>query len=128
MKLIIDIDEDRYEDTKRIASVQMNYRAPTIEQIVANGTPLEQEPSGDLISRQAVNEIINDIRDCISVEGYWAILERIKKLPSVYPQEPTDKSNLEKICEELAAENDDLRDQLAMRDRFKQEPKAESEG
>lgn len=34
-------------------------------------------------------------------------------------QEPTEKSNLEKICEELAAENDDLRDQLAMRDRFK---------
>lgn len=40
-------------------------------------------------------------------------------------QEPTDKSNLEKICEELAAENDDLRDQLAMRDRFKQEPNIE---
>ena len=37
-------------------------------------------------------------------------------------QEPTDKSTLEKICEELAAENDDLHDQLAMRDRFKQEP------
>lgn len=35
--------------------------------------------------RQAVNEIINDIRDCISVEGYWAILERMKKLPSVNP-------------------------------------------
>jgi hypothetical protein len=44
--------------------------------------------SGDLISRQAVNEIINDIRDCISVEGYCAILERLKKLPSVRPQEP----------------------------------------
>ena len=42
----------------------------------------------DLISRQAVEEIINDIRDCISVEGYWAILERLKKLPSVKPQEP----------------------------------------
>ena len=41
-----------------------------------------------MISRQAVNEIINDIRDCISVEGYWAILERMKKLPSVKPQEP----------------------------------------
>ena len=40
----------------------------------------------DLISRQAVNEIINDIRDCISVEGYCAILERLKKLPSVNPQ------------------------------------------
>lgn len=44
MKLVIEIDKDRYEDTKRIASVQMNYRKPTIEQIVANGTPLEQEP------------------------------------------------------------------------------------
>lgn len=77
--------------------------------------------SENLISRQAVEEIINDIRDCISVEGYWAILERMKKLPPVNPQEPTDKSNLEKICEELAAENDDLREQLAMRDRFKQE-------
>ena len=42
----------------------------------------------DLISRQAVEEIINDIRDCISVEGYWAILERLKKLPPVNPQEP----------------------------------------
>ena len=47
-----------------------------------------KEPSGDLINRKAVNEIINDIRDCISVEGYWAILERMKKLPSVNPQEP----------------------------------------
>lgn len=44
--------------------------------------------SGDLISRQAVEEIINDIRDCISVEGYCAILERLKKLPPVNPQEP----------------------------------------
>lgn len=40
----------------------------------------------DCISRQAVNEIINDIRDCISVEGYWAILERMKKLPPVTPK------------------------------------------
>ena len=31
----------------------------------------------------AVCEIINDIRDCISVEGYWAILERLKKLQPV---------------------------------------------
>lgn len=48
----------------------------------------EQEPCEDAVSRQAVCEIINDIRDCISVEGYWAILERLKKLPSVRPQEP----------------------------------------
>lgn len=49
----------------------------------------EQEPCEDAISRDAVEEIINDIRDCISVEGYWAILERLKKLPPVKPQEPT---------------------------------------
>jgi DNA-directed RNA polymerase subunit RPC12/RpoP len=39
----------------------------------------------DLISREAVRNIVNDIRDCISVEGYWAILERLKKLPPVNP-------------------------------------------
>ena len=48
----------------------------------------EQGTSDDLISRQAVEEIIDDIRDCISVEGYCAILERLKKLPPVNPQEP----------------------------------------
>lgn len=46
----------------------------------------EQEPCEDAISRDAVCNIVDDIRDCISVEGYWAILERLKKLPSVKPQ------------------------------------------
>lgn len=46
-----------------------------------------EQSSGDAVSRQAVNEIINDIRDCISVEGYCAILERLKKLPSVTPKQ-----------------------------------------
>ena len=59
---------------------------------------IEQEPSnnsiktelkGDMISRQAVCKIIDDIRDCISVEGYWALLERLKKLPPVNPQPKT---------------------------------------
>ena len=49
------------------------------------------EPCNDAVSREAVKEIINDIRDCISVEGYCAIIERLKKLPSVNPQP---------ICEE----------------------------
>ncbi len=44
---------------------------------------MSREKADDAISRQAVNEIINDIRDCISVEGYCAILERMKKLPPV---------------------------------------------
>ena len=45
----------------------------------------KMKKSQDAISREAVKEIINDIRDCISVEGYCAILERLKKLPSVTP-------------------------------------------
>jgi hypothetical protein len=44
---------------------------------------IENPKDKDLISRQAVCNIIDDIRDCISVEGYWAILERLKKLPPV---------------------------------------------
>ena len=71
---------------------------------------LEQEPSVsenpnncDLISREAVEEIINDIRSCISVEGYWAILERLKKLPSVKPQELKWIPVSEKLPEEETA-------------------------
>ena len=41
------------------------------------------EPCEDAVSFEAVCNIVNDIRDCISVKGYWAILERLKKLPSV---------------------------------------------
>jgi len=51
---------------------------------------VEQEPCDDAISRDAVCDIVEDIRDCISVEGYWTIIERLKKLPSV-PQKPKTK-------------------------------------
>ena len=40
MKIVIDIPEERYKDIQRIAEVQLNRRTPTVEQIVANGTPL----------------------------------------------------------------------------------------
>ncbi len=36
----------------------------------------------DSISRQAAIDIADDIRACISVEGYWAFTERLKRLPS----------------------------------------------
>ena len=41
MKLIIDIPEERYKDIKRIASVQLEMRTDTAEQIIANGTPFD---------------------------------------------------------------------------------------
>ena len=40
----------------------------------------------DLIDRQAAIDIADDLRDCISVDGYWAWIERLKKLPSVQPE------------------------------------------
>ena len=52
---------------------------------------LEQEPCEDAISRQDMEEIINDVRDCISCDGYWAIIERMKKLPPVQPKQRTGK-------------------------------------
>lgn len=62
----------------------------------------EQEPCEDCISRQAVCNIVDAIRDCISVEGYWAILERMKKLPSVNPQ----KSGWIPVSERLPEDNE----------------------
>lgn len=50
-------------------------------------------------------------------DGLYIAMKIIDKYAE---QEQTDKSNLEKICEELAAENDDLRDRLQ-----KQEPNLE---
>ena len=51
-----------------------------------------------LIDADAVHEVINDIRDCISVEGYCAIQERIKKLPTV--------CDIDRIREEIEREAD----------------------
>jgi hypothetical protein len=49
---------------------------------------LNREECEDAISRQAVYKIIDDIRDCVSVNGYWAFIERLNKLPPVNPQQP----------------------------------------
>ena len=40
----------------------------------------------DLISRQAAIDIADDLRACISVDGYWAWTERLKRLPSAQPE------------------------------------------
>ena len=41
VKLIIEIPKERYTDILRIADVQMVRCMPTLEQVVANGTPLD---------------------------------------------------------------------------------------
>lgn len=41
MKIVIEIDDARFKDIRRIACVQFeNYHFKTVEQIIANGTPL----------------------------------------------------------------------------------------
>ena len=36
----------------------------------------------DNISRQDAIDTVDDLKACISVDGYWAWMERLKKLPS----------------------------------------------
>ena len=40
----------------------------------------------DLIDRQAAIDIADDLRACISVDGYWAWTERLMRLPSAQPE------------------------------------------
>lgn len=44
MKIVIDIDVERYKDIQRIAEVQVERKHfQTAEQIISKGVPLEQE-------------------------------------------------------------------------------------
>ena len=40
MQIVIDIDERRFKDILRISTVQLKGRTPTLEQVIAKGTPL----------------------------------------------------------------------------------------
>lgn len=72
--------------------------------------------SKDTIYRQDAMNIADDIRDCISVDGYWAWMERLKALPAAETNIVTvtidlDEKRLNEIVEEaerrLAAEAED---------------------
>jgi len=40
MKIVIDIEEKRFRDIQRISTVQLKGRTPTLEQVIAKGTPI----------------------------------------------------------------------------------------
>lgn len=40
MQVLIKIDEARFNDIQRIAEVQLDRRTDTVEQLIANGTPI----------------------------------------------------------------------------------------
>lgn len=56
MKIVIEIDDARFKDIRRIACVQLeNYHFKTVEQIIANGTPLPKG-HGRLIDADELKE------------------------------------------------------------------------
>lgn len=58
MTIVIEIDDARFKDIRRIACVQLeNYHFKTVEQIIANGTPLPKG-HGDLIDRAKIYKAI----------------------------------------------------------------------
>lgn len=60
MKIVIEIDDARFKDIRRIACVQLeNYHFKTVEQIIANATPLPKG-HGDLIDRKEIDWISID--------------------------------------------------------------------
>lgn len=87
MRLIVELDDEFYNHIQNDHEYFLE-DGEELYSIVQNATPIpDNATNGDVISREAVRNIVEDIRDCISVEGYWAILERLKMLPSV-KQEP----------------------------------------
>lgn len=68
MKLIIDVPEERYTDIQRIASVQLNKRTPTVEQIIANGTPLPKG-HGRLIDADVLVDGLEDDYELCELVG-----------------------------------------------------------
>lgn len=75
MKIVIDIPEERYKDIQRIAEVQLNRRTPTVEQIVANGTPLPKN-HGRLIDADVLADGFEDNYEfCEEVNATPTIIE-----------------------------------------------------
>lgn len=69
MKIVIEIDDARFKDIRRIACVQLeNYHFKTVEQIIANGTPLPKG-HGRLIDADSL-DIPVDICDGFEAMDY----------------------------------------------------------
>ena len=69
MQIVIDIDAERFKDILRISTVQLKGRTPTLEQVIATGTPLPKG-HGRLIDADDIdNHIIGhvDTRGCPTI-------------------------------------------------------------
>lgn len=76
MKIVIDIDDARFKDIRRIACVQLeNHHFKTVEQIIANATPLPKG-HGRLID---VNSLDIPVDICDGFEAKETDVENVKK-------------------------------------------------
>lgn len=89
MKLVIEIDEVRFKDIQRIASVQLeNNHFKTAEQIIASGTPLPKG-HGRLIDADRLKEHIDKLPalpDGNFAGNHSALKALINMQPSVEPE------------------------------------------
>ena len=87
MKIVIDIDDERYKDIQRIAEVQLGLaRFQTAEQIIAKGIPLPKG-HGRLIDEKEANALIAEGKNGKAYFGTvnkdWEVIDFLKTVPTV---------------------------------------------
>ena len=106
MKLIIDISDEVYANAKNgeLNEIQSMYICGSI----CNGTPYEERPQGELISREALKE---EVENLIGYSlSYEAILNAIDNAPTVEPKKVLvanvtfDKDQLEQLVRDRVIE------------------------
>jgi hypothetical protein len=90
MQIVIDIDEKRYKDILRISTVQLKGRTPTLEQVIANGTPL-QKGHGDLKDVDKLKDAF--IKWSMAVQGFFTdsdIASIVYNSPTIIEEDKTE--------------------------------------
>lgn len=83
MKLIIEVDEKRFEEIKQIANAQFELKNKTEAQIIAHGTPYN--PTGDCISREALKEKLKEryYNDGLNIVTAIELIDNAPPVPQV---------------------------------------------
>lgn len=85
MKIVIEIDDARFKDIRRIACVQLeNYHFKTVEQIIASGTPLPKS-HGRLIDADKIGLTNFECFMCGGdyKEGLKMLIHKIETAPTI---------------------------------------------
>lgn len=85
MKIVIEIDEARFADIQRIASVQTERRTETVEQIIAKGVILPKG-HGDLKDMGNLKYVFDLTRDDPIYSGK-EIEQAVKSMKTIIPKD-----------------------------------------